>query len=130
MLKWLFPLSRRQSARLDNDRRGWRRRRFVAGAPRSLYLRVGVACWPATPCDLSRGGVSLTVGLRHELGTLVPLYARCSGHQRWHQLLARVVRLERLPDGHWQIACVFVVPLRVKEWKQLLGRAPDEALPR
>jgi hypothetical protein len=76
--------------------------------------------WPALINNISTRGIALTMGLRHEPGTVVLLRARNSGQPSGCAREVQVVHVIRLPDGYWRTGCLFTRPLTVTELERLL----------
>jgi hypothetical protein len=85
-----------------------------------LVVSIGTSSWPAVVADISTTGIGLVVGVRHDPGTTLPidLYCTASGYAR--SLRVRVVRTQRMADGHWFCGCRFDEQLQHEELNQLL----------
>jgi hypothetical protein len=85
-----------------------------------LIVSIGTSSWPAIVADISTTGIGLVVGIRHDPGTTLPidLYCTSSGYTR--SLRVRVVRTQRMPDGHWFCGCRFDEPIHHEELDALL----------
>src|ERR1700736_1262974 len=67
--------------------------------------------WPATVRDVSAGGVALLVQRRFEPGMGLVIELPAAGPSLGDTLLAKVVHVQRLPEGDWLVACAFLSPL-------------------
>jgi hypothetical protein len=72
-----------------------------------LIVSMGSSSWPAVVADISTTGIGLVVGIRHDPGTTLPLDLYCTANGFSLALRVRVVRTQRMPDGHWFCGCRF-----------------------
>jgi hypothetical protein len=72
-----------------------------------LIVSIGTSSWPAVVADISTTGIGLVVGIRHDPGTTLPLDLYCTSNGLSLALRVRVVRTQRMPDGHWFCGCCF-----------------------
>lgn len=76
--------------------------------------------WTASLNDVSLTGVSMTVGRRFELGSLLTLWLPPLGDLASGKLIVRVVRREPLGGGKWLLGCSFTHTISEEELQLLL----------
>ena len=76
--------------------------------------------WQGTICDISQGGVRITLVRRFEKGTGLALELPGDGQREPTVVFVRVVHIRQLDDGRWALGCKFVSDLSDEEVKRLV----------
>jgi hypothetical protein len=78
--------------------------------------------WPGRMVDISRGGVGLRLAGWFEEGTLVRAYVEPRPGDAPFSLLLRVLNVNPLPSGEWQLGCQIIPPLSAEDLTRFLDQ--------
>jgi hypothetical protein len=95
---------------------------------RSITLPQTTDFWPATIVDVSANGLGLAIERRFEKGTLLVVKLQDPTAHSLRLLMARVVRSERQPEGHWVLGCSLSGRLEPGEIRSLIEASELSAL--
>jgi hypothetical protein len=111
----------------EGERRVWVRYPCVvettlqpAGDPVPVTLSAQV-------CDISRGGLRLTVNRAFAAGDLLSVELPNGNEQTTTTVLACVVRSQEQEGGEWALGCRFSTPLSNDDLQQFSGKVPPTA---
>jgi hypothetical protein len=76
--------------------------------------------WQGKLCNLSRGGVAITLARRFEVGTILAIGVQGQSEQVLGTVVARVAHVSNQADGSWLHGCSFTKPISEEDLKELL----------
>ncbi len=73
--------------------------------------------WPGKVCNLSGGGLAVTLARRFEVGMVLAIEVQGQSDSVQGTMYARVAHVSLQSDGTWLLGCAFTKPLNEKDAK-------------